>query len=115
MSGGAAADQPEVAQHLVFDPGENEARIRVRAVRHPAEERRVIETLRRETDADQLLWRASAAAPYAAALAGGAVEVFAGLRLPRARSALGLAHLDQVRFVGMIRRDPIETVAAEIH
>src|SRR6185295_13803251 len=73
--GGAAAGGAEVAEDLVLDAFEDEARPRVAAGGGPAVVRRAVEALGDEADAGQRIRRAALPPPHPAVLPGGAVIV----------------------------------------
>ncbi len=69
---------------------------------------------RREGYAQEVRHRPSSDTPCAAMLAVERVTIFAGHAGPGARALVALAHLDDIRIVGMKLGDPIEAIRREI-
>ena len=96
-------------------PSKMKAARGVEAVGHAQVRRRAVEALRGEPDAEQPLRRAALVAPQRAELAVRREVVLAGRRLVRPRAGLGAADLHHVRLLGVVRDDPVEAVAAQVH
>ncbi len=114
-TGRSASDQSEIADDLLVHALEDEARPRVRAIRHLPEIGTHIETLRGKSGTRHHLRRQTLAAPEAAVLAGEAMVVLAGFGHPCTDTILVPAYFHYARLALVIGDAPVPGVGTHVH